>query len=171
MQRIVWILVRASEVAAVLLTATIFVVMLAQIFFRYVLNSSLLWSEEVAVWALVWMVMIGSVALAHSWSHVSVPVAVRSLPETLRVPFILASEAISLVFLAVLAWYGAQVFGASFHRTAPMLGLSTRWMKLAFLVGAALMFVAVLARLVDDTAAWLRGERERFLSYGSPGQD
>jgi TRAP-type C4-dicarboxylate transport system permease small subunit len=154
MRRIVRGIVRACEATAVFLAAAIFAVMLAQVFYRYVLNSSLLWSEEAAVWAMVWMVMMGCVPLAHAGAHVSVPVAVRALPIDLRMPVIMLSKALSLVFLGILVWYGFMIFGATFHRTAPMLGLSTRWMKLAFPVGGAFMFIAIVDTLVDDFAAW-----------------
>ena len=38
-------------------------IMCGQVFFRYVLNSSLQWSEEASIWAMVWMVFVGSVVV------------------------------------------------------------------------------------------------------------
>ena len=37
----------------------------AQVFYRYVLNASLIWSETVSAWCMVWIVFIGAVSTIH----------------------------------------------------------------------------------------------------------
>ena len=54
-----WLQRRADDVA-VLLIATMFVSFLLQIFFRYVLNRPLGWTEEVTVLCWVWVVLWGA---------------------------------------------------------------------------------------------------------------
>ena len=53
---------------AMALATAIIAILLAQILFRYVLNSSIIWSEEVATWCLVWLVFLGSASLLRRWS-------------------------------------------------------------------------------------------------------
>ena len=48
------------------------VLLIAQIFIRYVLNSSLTWSEELSTYCYVWSVFIGSSAIIHSDSHLKI---------------------------------------------------------------------------------------------------
>ena len=157
-----------AKVVAGGLAAVIFAVMLAQVFFRYVINSSLQWSEELAIWGLIWMVFIGSVVLMRRWSHIGIPTFVNMLPLRIGIPLILLSKIISLLFLLAVVYYGIQVFNGSFHADSISMGhISTRWVKVAIPVGAALMVVLALYSIIDDIRRWLRGDLEHFRRFGS----
>ena len=132
------------------LTLLVLLVMLAQVFFRYVLNSSLQWSEELAVWGMVWMVFVGSVLLVRRSEHISITTLVRLAPLRARPYLVIFNKAAGLVFLAIVGWYGFEVFGGTFHAKSPSIGLSTRWIKLAIPVGAVLMAVVAVHAIADD---------------------
>jgi TRAP-type C4-dicarboxylate transport system permease small subunit len=76
-----------------------------------------------------------------------------------------------MIFLALIVYYGIQVFQARFHRISPTLGLSTRWEKLALPVGAALMLWVGVLQIVLDVRAWLAGDVAHFSSYGDSDLD
>lgn len=137
------------KVAAAAITAAIFVIMLAQILFRYLYNASILWSEEICMLGLTWVVFLGSVVLTRNWAHVRVPLLVESVRPRLSRVLELAAMTISLAFLVFLAWLGFDAFNQGFHRTSPMLGISTRWIKLAIPVGAAMMAFLTLVLIVE----------------------
>lgn len=50
------------------------ILVLLQVFFRYVLNESLFWSEEVVRYGLVWSVLLGSAVVAHDRGHVRIEI-------------------------------------------------------------------------------------------------
>ncbi len=157
-----------AKVVAGLIAATVFVVLLAQVFFRYAINSSLQWSEELAIWGLIWMVFIGSVILLRCWEHIGIPTFVNMLPVRARIPIIVLSKLISIVFLVALVYYGAQVFNGSFHADSISMGaISTRWVKVSIPVGATLMFVLALYSVTDDIRRWLANDLEHFRRFGS----
>jgi len=158
--------VTAANVLAGAITVGIFLVMAAQVVSRYGFNTSLFWADELAVWGLAWLVMLACVGLAWDWRHVHVPMVLLALPERARIPMILLSKAATVAFLLVLVWYGAQVVTGGFHRTAPGLGLSTRWFKLAVPASAALMSFVLVAALLRDLAAWRCGDTRHFRGYG-----
>lgn len=165
-----WI-VKATDLVTIAMVVAMFVVMLASIVFRYVLNDSLLWSDELLVWGLVWIVLLGSVGVMASWRHVYVPVAVLALPIRARIPVVILSKILTLIFIAMLVYYGMQVFGARFHRVSPTLGLSTRWEKLAVPVGSALMLLVGVLHVVLDVRAWRAGDEAHFSAYGDSDLD
>lgn len=169
--RLVNIIDAVAHVIALLLTVLVLIVMLAQVFFRYVLNSSLQWSEELAVWGMIWMVFIGSVLLMRRWEHIGISTFVRLLPLFLRGCVIIFAKLAALVFLAVVVYYGFQVFNGSFHANSPSLGLSTRWIKLAIPIGAILMVVLALYSVSEDIRRLLRGETDAFRDYGQSNPD
>lgn len=159
---------KAAEAIGVAITIVIFAVMLAQIFFRYVLNSSLLWSEDVALWGLAWLVFVAAGPVMRTWSHVHVPLFVRAFPLPVRARLIVLSKLLTAAFLLFLVWQGTVSVFAGYHRVAEMLGLSTRWVKLAIPVGSALMLAFLLAGIARDMRALARRDADHFADYGRP---
>ena len=155
--------IEAVARAAVLgLTLLVLLVMLAQVFFRYVLNSSLQWSEELAVWGMVWMVFVGSVLLVRRSEHISITTLVRNAPPAVRPFLVIFNKAAGLLFLVIVGYYGIEVFGGTFHARSPSIGLSTRWIKLAIPTGAVLMAVVAAYALADDVRRLVRRDFESF---------
>ena len=169
LERLVDAIEAVARVAVLGLTLLVLLVMLAQVFFRYVINSSLQWSEELAIWGLIWMVFIGAVILLRHWQHIGIPTFVHMLPLGARIPVILLSKLASIAFLAALVYYGAQVFNGSFHADSISMGaVSTRWVKVAIPVGGLLMLILALHSVGDDIRRWLAGDREHFRRFGGP---
>ncbi len=76
---------RASLTAvSVALLAVYFVVVLLQVFFRYVLNESLFWAEELVRGLMLWGIMLSSALVAASRGHIRVEVLELMLPPTGR---------------------------------------------------------------------------------------
>ena len=73
-----------ARLVSIFFVLCVLVFMTSQVFFRYVLNSSLQWSEEASIWAMIWMVFIGSVVVVRRWEHIYIPTAVKLLPIKIR---------------------------------------------------------------------------------------
>ena len=162
LERLVDAIEAAARVAVLGLTLLVLLVMLAQVFFRYVLNSSLQWSEELAVWGMVWMVFVGSVLLMRRSEHISITTLARHAPLTVRPFLVIFNKAAALVFLVIVGYYGIEVFGGTFHARSPSIGLSTRWIKLAIPVGAVLMAVVAVHAIADDVRRLARRDFDSF---------
>ena len=155
--------VEQSVTAVVLALAVgITVVMLAQVFFRYVLNDSLQWSEEVSVWLMIWMVFIGGALLSARDEHMNVVVVLERLPPRGRAVMQIAQKVLSVVFLAFVVWVGIKMFNGTFHRISPSTGLSSRWAKLSLPAGSLLMLLLTLNSIALDVLAWRRRDWRRF---------
>ncbi len=167
MARILARLERACALASIALTALIVVVLTAQIFCRYVLNASLVWSEEVATWCMVWVVYAGSAVLMRDWRHVHIPVFVRLLPLSVRPLVIILSKAATMVCVAVIAWYGVVMVNGTFHIVSQTTDISTRWIKLAVPIGMAIMALFAGAGVIEDLRRWRAGDLDGFERYGT----
>ena len=163
LERLVDAIEALARVAVLGLTLLVLLVMLAQVFFRYVLNSSLQWSEELAVWGMVWMVFIGSVLLMRRSEHISITTLARIAPLTVRPFLVIFNKAAALVFLVIIGYYGFEVFGGTFHARSPSIGLSTRWIKLAIPVGAVLMAVVAVYAIADDVRRLMHRDFDSFV--------
>ena len=146
-------------------------IMLAQVFFRKVLNSSLQWSEEVSLFGLVWIVWIGAVVLMRNWEHINIPTFVDLVPKKQRFWFIGLSKVASIVFLALLIWYGFDVFTQKFHGNSPSLGISSKWAKLSIPVGAVFMVIFALNTVLRDVIEFRRKNYDHFENQGKAGSE
>ena len=94
------------DAVTVLCMALILILVVWQVVMRYIFNSPLVWSEELAVYIMVWMTFIGSVICMRDKEHIEVTVLVDYLPRSLQRAAIIFSRLVSAVFLLIVAYYG-----------------------------------------------------------------
>lgn len=123
--------------------------MAAQVVFRYVIGSSLVWSEEVARYALIWSAMFGSAAAYQRGRHVGVTVFTDLLPSFAAKLFYRLIHLIVVAFAGLVAWHGALLTMRNFERDqlSPALQIPIAWAYLAIPVGGLLIAVAALTGL------------------------
>ncbi|MCY6379947.1 TRAP transporter small permease [Hoeflea prorocentri] len=61
-------------VASGTLVAIITIVVAAGVFWRYVLNDSLSWTEELARYLLIWLAAVGSIVAMHRRQHIAIDI-------------------------------------------------------------------------------------------------
>lgn len=74
----------AGNLDQILMAATMAIVcilLIVQVFFRYVLNSPLIWSEECARYMFVWTVMLGLGYNVRTKNNISVSLVTSRLPQ------------------------------------------------------------------------------------------
>jgi len=90
-----------ANVVAVALMATMFASFLLQIFFRYVLNSPLGWTEEVTVLCWLWVVLWCASFVVSDAEEVRFDIVYAAVPAGMRRAFTLIASA---AFVVLLAW-------------------------------------------------------------------
>jgi len=90
---------------ATLVVGALAITMMFQVFFRYVLNRSLAWSDEFGSFMLVWVTMFGSVIVLYEGKHL----AITMLVERLKTPFTemvkICANLVSLLLVMVVLIY------------------------------------------------------------------
>ena len=75
---------KAVSYVGVALFCVLIVACVLQVFFRFVLNNSLAWSEELARYCFIWMHMIGASLRIESRGHATVTAVLDLLHGTIR---------------------------------------------------------------------------------------
>ncbi|WP_119168177.1 TRAP transporter small permease [Algihabitans albus] len=136
---------RALDIAVGSLLVVIVSITLAQVFSRYVLGSSLIWSSELVRLLHVWLIMLAAAKVGH----MRITILTDALPVTLRRAADWVVLAVSLGCLGLLFYGGLSIWTLLRNDTYSGLPLSPGLLFLAVAVGSALWALASIARAVD----------------------
>lgn len=112
---------------------------LLQVFFRYVLNQSLFWSEELVRYALLWGVMLTCGLVSYNGTHIKIDMLQRMLPALLGRLLNLLVDLLCIGFYVVMIWQGYLFVQRTSFQTSSVLGLPMYYVYSAMPVGAAVM--------------------------------
>jgi TRAP-type C4-dicarboxylate transport system permease small subunit len=127
---------------------------LLQVFFRYVLNQSLFWSEELVRYALLWGVMLTCGLVSYNRSHIKIDALARMLPAPLGRAVNGLVDLLCIGFYVVLMWQGYLFVQRTSFQTSAVLQLPMIYVYSAMPVGAAVMTLFTVL-------AWRRERRAR----------
>src|SRR6185503_9365198 len=144
---------RASlQVVSVALLASYFVLVLLQVLFRYVLNESLFWAEELVRGAMLWGIMLSSALVASARGHIRVEVLELMLPPRGRRVVMWIANVLTLAFMLTLLWAGIQFIDRTWMQQSPVLDVPKWTVYLAIPVGAALESLLMILTWNHDVA-------------------
>jgi TRAP-type transport system small permease protein len=125
---------------------TIVVLTIAQVFFRFVLDSPLIWSEELARILLVWTTFIGAVVVCWDGTHLNVDVFFIKLPPGPRRWVRAFNALMAILFLTILAYFGIPIVEIAMMTDTGALELPTAVIRGPAVVGGILMICFIALR-------------------------
>ncbi|WP_409566897.1 TRAP transporter large permease subunit [Methylobacterium sp. J-048] len=135
------------EIPAALILVAEIIVLLVGVLSRYVFESPLIWSDELASILFLWLAILGSVLAFQRDEHMRMTAVVAMMSPGLRAFFDVIAIVAPLAFLVVV-WHPAYEFAVeeSFV-TTPALELSNAWRAAALPIGLGLMGLVASLRL------------------------
>lgn len=164
---------RVNAIATVIVATLLAIVALAvmgQVTVRFVLtafgiNLSAPWTEEVARYALIWMVFLGAAIGVRHARMIALEFGIRKLPKGVGVPIRYAVMLMSIAFFGLLLWVGMDFLELGRTERSPVLGITRDYVYWAMPVGMVLMIANSLA-LIAETI--LESRDIRFASDFAP---
>jgi TRAP-type C4-dicarboxylate transport system permease small subunit len=123
-------LIRTLEVLCAFLFVTMTVVLFCQTVAR-LFDVSFFWAEELARYAMVWIVFLGSTVAVYQGSHTNISVFVDLIPPAIRRYVKVAVSLSSAAVIGIIAYHGTTVF-----RVAMMGKSSAMQIPLGYVFGA-----------------------------------
>ena len=111
-----------------------------QVFFRYVLNQSLFWSEELARYLLVWLTFLGATAAYRRHAHPGVDFLYQYLPAAYQKILRMITHLASIGLFLVMTIYGYQFAYFVRLQISPALNLP-KWIILGIIPVCGLIFL------------------------------
>ncbi len=154
--------------------ALMVVIILLQVFFRYVLGDALAWPEEAARFLMLWMTGLMAPTAFRCGGFVSIEMLVRFLPKGLAALLTMLLLGLSMVVLIVgirIGWSEVTGLGGRFTTdslSVPSLDFSSwikvpkAWMMTSLVVGLTLL-ISVCLELFLRAFATLLGAQSRLI--------
>ncbi len=143
--------------SAFLIVTTVLVII--NIIMRYILNSGLVWSEEVATGCFVWSVFIGAVAVFKHRGHVGVDLLVKRFPAALQKAVRLITDLILVVLNGYMAYLSVLYIQTSYTKMTPVLGVSSAYISTSVLIAFVLMTVYSVKFVIGDLCGFKEVEK------------
>ncbi|GIN17413.1 C4-dicarboxylate ABC transporter permease [Shouchella clausii] len=149
-----------DDYLGVLALSGIIVLISANVFFRFVLNSPITWTEEVSLALFIWLTFIGiSSGIKHN-SHVGIDYFVRKMPGKIRHYVQVARLVVILAAtILVFVYWGATFAFHGVAKVTPVLGISYTFINLAVPIGSLLAVFHLLNVFIKRDRAYIHQER------------
>lgn len=128
--------------------AVMFLVVVAQVFYRYVLNAPLIWAEEGARYLLVLTTFVGAPVAMRRGAHIAVTLIVELLPPGARRAVETAAQVASCVVYGVLIRYGFALASQNFDQLSPALHLPLGAVYLMIPLAGLVLALQAIQRIV-----------------------
>ena len=144
---------RPDDAVVFVIFWALFVTVFLQFFTRYVLNDSMVWTEEIARYLLIFITFIGSAMAMRKGSHIAVEAGLKAMPRRLRHWVLMFIDLLVFAFSLFMAWTSAKL--AQNTRQA-MVSIDIPKSYVYWIVCAAFVGISIYAGL----RVWKRGKGE-----------
>jgi TRAP-type C4-dicarboxylate transport system permease small subunit len=147
-------LYKFTEVATNLFMVILFVIVNLGVFSRYLFMAPFVWTEELALFLLVWMVFLAGSLSIRKWENVRVTYFIEKLPHRVTVAIECVSKLFVLAFLVFVLILSARIIPqVGPTEVAPALNISMLFPQMGLLVGLGLMVVQMIGLLFETLMA------------------
>ena len=159
---------RSLETLVMVAVAVLVIDVLWQVFTRFILNNPSSWTEELAIFLLIWVALLGAAVALNRGAHLGIDYFVGKLPERMSLcTEVFVFACVSLFSLCVMIIGGTDLVLSTLQlgQESPALGVEVGYVYLAVPIsGFFLALYAVIAML--ERLARLFGRRYKNESVG-----
>lgn len=125
------------------------ILILLQVFFRFVIYLPFPWSEECARYLMIWMGMLGSVIALQQGRHIGVTFFMEKFPPGFQKYARGLTQTGMVLFLGILCWQGILFSLFNADQISPALEIPMIIPFGAIPIGSAMMMLVMLADMLD----------------------
>ena len=128
-------------------------VVFAQVIARFVFNDPFRWSEELARYLQIWMIILTSSICIRKGTHIAIDYATHALPFIYRKLLKLVLLLLIMFYLIIIIVYGAKIISIITMQISPAMQIPIYIVYLAVPIGGFLMFIEALISFFKLTGA------------------
>ncbi len=160
--RFSYVFEKIAETASGILVAVMTIVVWLGVFFRYFLHNSLLWSEELSRYVMIWMALLAiSIAFKRD-EHIGLTFVIGLLSRKLQVIVRYFIRFWILFFMSVLLGNGYIYAFRGLRKVSASLGVTMFWFRLAVPVAALLVIIQIISITILELCHYKDYEIKKF---------
>lgn len=140
----------AEEIISSLFISITVVLVILNVILRYVFNTGLYWSEEVATTCFVWSVFIGAAACYKRGMHIGIDMLIRLTPPLMQRIINLIVHVMLIGLNGYIVYLSYVFIRLSYIKPTAVLGISSAYVSSALLVGFGLMTLYSVKFFIKD---------------------
>lgn len=151
------LLIRAVEAILIALIVALSVVVPVGVFYRYVLNAALSWTDEIGGTLLVWITFLGAVVALDRGTHLDMDLFAARVSPRVRAILRAITDLALAVLLAVVLVNGWAITSRLMGQTMVSTPLPRGLIQSVMPLSAALMLLVLAARhVIPESTEWGR---------------
>ena len=123
-----------------------------QVFWRYVLNNSLIWTEPASVMIMGWFIFLGAAVGIREGYHLSFDVVLYFVPDAVKAWLHTISDIAVGAFGFGMIWFGWELAAKTANNMMPSLGISDAFNFAPLVAGGVLVVLFSLERILRRLA-------------------
>jgi len=131
-------------IVSVILLTTVF----SGVFFRYVIKRPLLWANEIAAYALIWWVFIGTAFAIRKRKHISVEFFKSKLSNRFVAWLDLIIYLILILYCFILSYYSINLLPRVYVQVASFSRISVTWFYMIIPICSIIMIIYLLDLII-----------------------
>ena len=131
-----------------LLMAGMVIIISAQVWYRFILNDPLSWSEEAGRYLFVWISFMGAAAGVRYQVHLGIDIMDKLLSANAYRLVVVAVNVIIQLFLLMIIYWGFKILGIIQFQESPSMHISMCYPYMAVPVGGIFMLINSLRVMV-----------------------
>jgi tripartite ATP-independent transporter DctM subunit len=146
-----WAVGRIAEFVGALLLLAETCILFAGVVSRYVFDSPLMWTDELATFLFLWLAMFGAVVAVRRGAHMRLTTFIEWVSPNVRTWLATVAELVVIVFVIELLVPTLAYLRVQASTELVTLEISDGYRVVALLVGAGLISLVALLRLLETT--------------------
>ncbi|MCG8485741.1 MAG: TRAP transporter small permease [Clostridia bacterium] len=140
-----------EEVPTAILMALMSIIIVVQVFMRYVMQSSLSWSEELARYLFIYIIYLGVSQAVKEDRHIRVEAFISIFPNKVQKVIKIISDILFLVFTIIVIVKGYEIINKMIvsGQHSPALGIPMTIVYAAPFIGYSLIFFRMTANIIN----------------------
>lgn len=148
MKLIINMIRKLNDTLVIIVLALLSTFVIVQVFCRYFLSAPLTWSEELARYLQIWMVMLGAATMMRKGGHLAIDIVTASMPPKVKRVTDFIVYIATITFFVIVLYYGVFLTMNAGRQTSPAVNMPMSFVYAALPTGSALILMETIIRFI-----------------------